>query len=622
MVGLGALVMALVISIHFINFERFKQPLTHMVQQQTGLKLEIKGPVYIRLLPYVGLKMVNSGVWSEATQGASAWYARADALTAQTGLWGLLQGRKDIKAVTIQNGRLEVKDAQGRTAHVIDNIQASGSMTSAQGPFRIEGSLGYEDYSVQVEGSISSFGTFPINVEGTLRPSMKDHTFGDIAVKASLTTPTTMACALKSDAFKVPYVFTLPGKRFDLRKGVKLEGEAAADLSAPAKPVVTLKKLDLGLDSLSFIAQGKLANEHLEVDGDLAEGANRAQLSLKGHIQGDHFKGDISLHSPKPAFILTWAGLENYDVGDIKGLTLTMAASPSRVDVSKVVIHETNTNTVVPLNINYDSQHVRAELKNTSLWGGNAAGKGSYDLNNKAFATQFTIRNVNVIQTPFLKGKPLKKGRIALEGNLKGRVVEGFTANTLNGQTKANLTNVDVEGIDLKKLSEGLRNIQNVTALPSTLKILNEKGTTHIKSLQATVDWAASVGSVKELKGEADVATLKGEGTIDIPKWQINMVTQTQLTNTRLPAIPLVIEGPLDAPHYRVDENTLSQIVMRSLMNRGMEAVGKQLKGSLGSALGGLIGGADKGNGNGQKEEKKPIPENLNPGKIIKNLLG
>jgi hypothetical protein len=267
-----------------------------------------------------------------------------------------------------------------------------------------------------------------------------------------------------------------------------------------------------------------------------------------------------------------------------------MALSPSQVDVHKVVIHETNASTMVPLAVTYDFQNVRAELKNTNLWGGSAAGKARYDLNHKTFTAQFTIRNVDVVQLPFLKGKPIQKGRIALEGNLKGQIGDGFIANSLNGQTKATLTNVDVECIDLKKLSDGLRNMQNVTALPSLLKTLNEKGLTHIQNLQTTVDWVDGVGIVKALKGEADVATLSGEGALDIPTWQINLVTQTQLTNTRLPAIPLIIEGPLDAPRYRIDEQTLSQIVMRSAISRGVEAVGKQLKGSLSSALGNSIG--------------------------------
>lgn len=216
------------------------------------------------------------------------------------------------------------------------------------------------------------------------------------------------------------------------------------------------------------------------------------------------------------------------------------------------------------------------------------------------------------------------KGSLEQLTNLKtqGKSVWDFV-NNLEGTVSLDVENGAIAGVDLKGLSDkigGLRSLDGLTALFSgTLS----EGTTHFSQAKVALAFHNGVGRIGKLILVADAAEATGGGTIDLPRYFMDVTTTLRLTqHADFPPFTVTLSGPLNAPQRSYD---VSQIQAYMLQNVFSKLLSGTKVGKIGEVITGVIGGGGAGS---QRGDSKDAPQDngledlaKEPAKAIGGLL-
>lgn len=171
----------------------------------------------------------------------------------------------------------------------------------------------------------------------------------------------------------------------------------------------------------------------------------------------------------------------------------------------------------------------------------------------------------------------------------------------LNGNGRINVVDGVVQGFDLKKASDDLKNVNQITGLLGVLGSAMRGGSTNFSSLAGSFAVERGVIRTNDLALVADAGAGDARGYVDLPRWNMDMTADFRLTeHPKAPAFRVRAVGPPDNPRRLFDFQALQAWVLQ-------QGVGQVIKN--------LIPGEKQTPGTQQKQQQ------VKPEHILKGLL-
>lgn len=220
-------------------------------------------------------------------------------------------------------------------------------------------------------------------------------------------------------------------------------------------------------------------------------------------------------------------------------------------------------------------------------------------------ATNITITKANVGKALFQAAEfDIATGVLSFGMNLSARgKSQRDMIKALNGNGRINVVNGVVKGFDLKKVSDDLKNINQLTGLLGVLSSAMGGGATRFSSLTGTFGIERGIMRTSDLKLVADAGAGDARGFVDLPKWHMDILADFRLTeHNSAPPFRVRAVGPPDAPRRLFDFQQLQEWILQQ---------------GVGGLIKNLIPGAKNKSGSSQQQQ----PERVKPEDVLKGLL-
>ncbi len=214
-------------------------------------------------------------------------------------------------------------------------------------------------------------------------------------------------------------------------------------------------------------------------------------------------------------------------------------------------------------------RETEAELTTLSgaIYGGRLEGKATLDLRQApALTATGTLTGVELRQVlEMIAGTDALRGPADLNVDLRatGDSQAALIA-TLAGTLQIASTGGSIDGYDLPAMSEKLKRIDRPTDLITLVQLGLGGGRTPFTRLDGTLRVANGIARTDDLKLVAQAGEMRTTGTIDLPRWTVDLVNEFYLTeHPKLPPLGLKISGPIDAPRRVFDIERLQSHLLR-----------------------------------------------------------
>ena len=126
-----------------------------------------------------------------------------------------------------------------------------------------------------------------------------------------------------------------------------------------------------------------------------------------------------------------------------------------------------------------------------------------------------------------------------------------------------------VKGFDLRKVSDGLKNLNQVTGLLGVLSGAMEGGSTNFSRLDGTFKIDKGVMRTDDLKLLADAGAGNAAGYVDLPAWNMDMLAEFRLTeHPTAPPFRVRAVGAPDEPRRLIDFQALQSWALQRGVGR------------------------------------------------------
>lgn len=199
-----------------------------------------------------------------------------------------------------------------------------------------------------------------------------------------------------------------------------------------------------------------------------------------------------------------------------------------------------------------------------------------------------------------------------VKGELDGAIDMATTGNSLRsfvenleGFVTLNATKGLVDGFDLKKVSQRLKNLNTLEAFLSLFKTAMSTGQTSFSDFSLAMTFKKGVGHLTKLILVADGGEGNGSGTVDLPKYNMAISTNFRLTDhEKLPPFEMTFEGPLNNPQKKFDTSALENYLMTNVFKKliGGVVTGGPVGVVISDVLGKMTGGNSQSDSSSSKE--------------------
>lgn len=189
--------------------------------------------------------------------------------------------------------------------------------------------------------------------------------------------------------------------------------------------------------------------------------------------------------------------------------------------------------------------------------------------------------------------------------------------NNLEGPVSVDVLQGVVSGIDLKNLSQKLKNVQNIAGLTDLFSGSLGGGQTAFSEARLAVAFNKGIGRVGKLSLLADGATVSGGGTINLPDYKLDITSNVSLTDyPEFPPFSVRLSGPINDPQKSYDLAQLQGYMLTHIFKGVMAGLGKG--GSPKDILSGLLGGGSQTDPDASSQkESSPDKGNDSPNEDI-----
>lgn len=153
-----------------------------------------------------------------------------------------------------------------------------------------------------------------------------------------------------------------------------------------------------------------------------------------------------------------------------------------------------------------------------------------------------------------LTGTARLSGTFRASGNSQFAIIS-----TLEGSANVATETGVIRGVNLPRLSERLGTLNSLNAFTSLLGTALEGGETPYRFIRTKAQARQGVLTFERLESDVDAAEIGGRGTVDLPRWTVDMSGVVRLKD--LPAVPAIgvrIQGRADSPQVRYDTQAMT----------------------------------------------------------------
>lgn len=206
---------------------------------------------------------------------------------------------------------------------------------------------------------------------------------------------------------------------------------------------------------------------------------------------------------------------------------------------------------------------------------------------------------------------------------------EAEMVQTLNGSGGFQATNGVIDGIDMAKLSNTLKSMNNVLDIAQVLGQTTSGGRTRFQMINSSHTGKAGLVTSSNLLIKADAMEGHGGYNLDFPSYTMNARVDITLTeHAKTPPVILTAVGPMDNPVATVDSSALQQHVLGNATKFILRQLspGQSQTGQPGQATGnpatdllkGVLGGQPQAPATGQAA---PAQQQPNAQQLLQQLL-
>lgn len=209
-------------------------------------------------------------------------------------------------------------------------------------------------------------------------------------------------------------------------------------------------------------------------------------------------------------------------------------------------------------------------------------------------------------------------GVLDFDAAVKARGASEFAlVSALNGAGKLAVRDGTVKGFDLDAVSDRLGNIDKAVDLLGLIGTAMSGGTTKFSSLDGTFNIDKGILRTDDLKLVAASGEGLGKGTVDLPRWRIDMATDFRLTkHPKAPGFGILVQGPLDAPRQTIRAEALQGFLIQRGVGSLLQKVLPKQKAPTEAPLG---SGQAPAETQPQQPAAKPDPKDILRG-LLKGL--
>lgn len=683
LVGILVLLVAVVVAVPLlVPTSVYKERIVSLVKAQTGRDLAIGGDVGLSFFPRLAVKVENVSL-SNAAWAKDRDMATMGEMRAALKIMPLLHGDVQIDSFVLVDPviHLEVK-ADGTPNWQFDGGKPAAqpaapatSEKSASGATLRQVSLGEVSikngsatYRNQKTGASLAFEKVnldlalpslddPFSADGSLVWNSEELSFDLSAARPRALTEggeTPFEFALKSSKINATYkgsIRPLDGAQF--AGGVKLDVGSVRNLAAwlgnalPAGngfgPLAIEGKASGGGNAYSF-SDAKIALDGMNATGSLAVDTGGQKPFVKGKLAVDRIDTNVYLGnsdggSPSASGGNAGSGSgadqgwsnEPIDLSGLRAANADFTFSTRELYVKQIKIGES------ALALKLNNGVMTVDLTKLALYDGTGNGKLTLDGSQRAAQATAAFSISGVSAEPLLtdaadfkrlEGKTALSFAVQTAGQSQRAMVQN-----LAGKGDVKFTNGAIKGVNIAQLA---RNVLQgaVTGWQS-----GGSQDTDFSELGGTFTIDKGILTNNDLQMLSPLVRLAGAGTVDLPNRTLNYHLTPKLAatlegqggaaDTKGLEIPLIIEGPWSAPHFRPDLQSMLKNPQATIDQvKGLKGEGGKelLKGLLGGSktgtsgetgAGGTSGTGDTNGTDAGKTEEKPKPADQ-----LKKLFG
>ena len=599
---------------YFISTDSLRGALFAQVEQATGYRLRVSGPVKVALIPSLDLVAEDVGV-AKSGEGDAPEMATAKELRFGLKLSALFGGKVKMTEIVlidpvialprtpatngneakpqsdtgsglaalkslsldrlhIKNGTLILPPSGGSPGKRIEALNLEASLPSIDAPLAFDASAAIDRKEMRASGSIGDLGKF---LDGEAVP---------VAVKASV--PATLA-----DEATLNGIATYTGGTFALIQFTLRAGERALAGSASYKgSLLTLHPLTVnaGGNSLSGSAVADLSGAVPAINAAFSGQALNLDALMGKHDAGSSpTRDDGAKHAAWSDALI--------DFTPLRSVTAKLKLSAAQITYAGIKVAQANLQATVA------GGKLAVSLPNFKLYEGAGTLNLTVDASGKIPAQRLRLSLVNFNAYPFLKDAAGFEsiegtGAIALDLATNG-ASQRIMVERLSGSAKLDFSDGAIRGINIAK---SLRSL-STGVLTGWQENAAEK--TDFATLGASFKIAGGGAETADLHLAGPLVRLAGAGSLDLPqqalKFRVNPELVASLegqggkSDLKGLGVPVMISGPWARPAIYPDiegilTNPVAAYEQLNRLKGGLAALPGVAGGNAESGIGALIG--------------------------------
>jgi uncharacterized protein involved in outer membrane biogenesis len=402
----------------------------------------------------------------------------------------------------------------------------------------------------------------------------------------------------------------------ELKLATKIQGGpdkvALSDLAAKLGPVTLSGTIEAALAGPRPKLVARLVASAVDLDPFLpAEGAGGPSEGNGGGKSGAHPRGQgVSGASPRwTTTPLELAALRSNDA-DVALSTPALTYGQYRIENAKLAA--TLSDGVLALD-GLTGKLYGGDLKLTGKLDAKSAPQATLAL--RLAGANLGGAGLKVSQIRLTSGVLAASADLAARGASELALVE-----SLSGNGAIKMQDGVIQGFDLSAVNARLAQVNRTVDLLGLIQTGMSGGETKVKRLDGTFTVKDGIATNNDLVIDAEGATGKGQGTVELPRWYMDYGVDFKLTGVAdAPPFSIKLKGPPDDPRKFLNANALQEYILARGASAVLKDVGKGNKG-LGGILKALPGGQAPAPSTPQSPQAQPAPA-PSAQDIIQNLL-
>ena len=220
-----------------------------------------------------------------------------------------------------------------------------------------------------------------------------------------------------------------------------------------------------------------------------------------------------------------------------------------------------------------DNGQLKLETAGAGIFGGQALVKGTIDARAvPALSLDVSLKGASLetalkdwADTPFANGTFDMTAALAAKGDSQYAMVT-----SLSGTARIEAKSGIIRGFDAPQLSSDLTSLRRYSDFIDLADTVLSGGQTSYSRIGGSLKLKDGIATLQGFTASLDAARARAEGSVNLPRWSVNMDISLSLTAAELagaPAVGMSLTGPLEAAHQKSRLGDMGKFVGKKLVN-------------------------------------------------------